>query len=184
MDGLISIAAAGEHCVLATNHEEGSKAYQLLLCNALGTPIDTKVIKIEPLFLAITTNHVFAASKDAFFVWHFRTAKSWTHLRIDSANQRSSAAVERNKERLFHIDDNHLMGTVRGGSKSTNADEDISATHDPICCIVASDKILLVARESGSLHRYALPNVALTNRYTLQTKPHKLALNCNSTYVH
>ena len=69
----------------------------------------------------------------------------------------------------------------RAGGGLGNMEEEINPSSDPICCIVASDKILLIARESGSLHRYALPNVALTNRYTLQTKPHKLALNCNST---
>ena len=127
---------------------------------------------------------MFASSRDAFFVWHFRTAKSWTHLRIDSGSAtQKSAASERNRERLFHIDDNSsgIMSSGRTGGGANTADDEIRPTGDPICCIVASDKILLVARESGSLHRYALPNVALTNRYTLQTKPHKLALNCNST---
>ena len=41
--GLISMAAFGDHCVLATNQEE-SNSYLLLLCNALGTPIDTKQV--------------------------------------------------------------------------------------------------------------------------------------------
>ena len=182
MKGLVSIAAYGEHCVLATNHDEGKGSYQLLLCNALGTPIDTKTIKIEPLFLAITTNHVFASSRDAFFVWHFRTAKSWTHLRLDSGSAaQRSAASERNRERLFHIDDNPTGGLSSRAGGMASMEDEISPSNDPICCIVASDKILLIARESGSLHRYALPNIALTNKYTLQTKPHKLALNCNST---
>ena len=47
--GLISVSAAGEHCVLATNHEDSNGAisnntFTLLLCNALGTPIDTKQV--------------------------------------------------------------------------------------------------------------------------------------------
>ena len=47
--GLISVSAAGEHCVLATNHEDNngaisSNTFTLLLCNALGTPIDTKQV--------------------------------------------------------------------------------------------------------------------------------------------
>ena len=137
---------------------------------------------MEPLFLAITSNHVFASSRDAFFVWHFRTAKSWTHLRIDSGSvAQRAAASERNKERFFHIDDNPTGTLSSRAGGMNNMDDEINPSNDPICCIVASDKILLIARESGSLHRYALPNVALTNRYTLQTKPHKLALNCNST---
>ena len=42
-------------------------------------------------------------------------------------------------------------------------------------------KNLLVVRESGLVKSYALLNVALTNRYHISTKAHKLALNCNST---
>ena len=43
------MSAAGENCVLATNHEDNNGAistntFTLLLCNALGTPIDTKQV--------------------------------------------------------------------------------------------------------------------------------------------
>jgi WD repeat-containing protein 35 len=38
----------------------------------------------------------------------------------------------------------------------------------------ASDKVLVVGRESGTLQRYSLPNIALTHRYTINTKPHRL----------
>ena len=55
MKGLISVAAVGEHCVLATNYEDNGgtisdSTYTLLLCNALGTPIDSKqVIYVEQI---------------------------------------------------------------------------------------------------------------------------------------
>ena len=47
--GLLSVSSSGEHCVLATNHEDtkgslSESSYSLLLCNALGTPIDTKQV--------------------------------------------------------------------------------------------------------------------------------------------
>lgn len=35
-------------------------------------------------------------------------------------------------------------------------------------------------RESGSLHRYSLPNVALIQKYSLNNRAHYLSLNCNS----
>ena len=47
--GLISVSASGEHCVLATNFEDNNgdimeNTYTLMLCNALGTPLDTKQV--------------------------------------------------------------------------------------------------------------------------------------------
>lgn len=35
-------------------------------------------------------------------------------------------------------------------------------------------------RESGTLHRYSLPNVVLVQKYTLNNRAHYLSLNCNS----
>ncbi len=55
------------------------------------------------------------------------------------------------------------------------------STQDPVCCVGASDKMLVVGRESGALQRYALPNIALVNKYNTSTKPIKLGINSNST---
>ena len=117
----------------------------LLLCNALGTPIDTKQIQLEPLFAAATSSHVFVGSKDAFFVWHFRNAKAWTHLRIaDSAagsskqkgsGTSSSSHADRNRERIVHIDDGFGTSGQYGGGRS---DDVIPQTNDPICSMVLS----------------------------------------------
>ena len=131
----------GEHCVLATNFEDNGGSisdsnYTLLLCNALGTPIDSKQvcstskvlriyflttslvltdnvmigffqINIEPLYLSVTSSHVIVASRDAFYIWHFRTAQSWTTLRLDSSNKTANSQNTNTKssERLYHVDD-------------------------------------------------------------------------------
>ena len=56
-------------------------------------------------------------------------------------------------ERAVHIDD-----SPTGALASSEGIDDVtrgrSPTDDPICCMVASDKILVVARESGALNRY------------------------------
>lgn len=54
-------------------------------------------------------------------------------------------------------------------------------TVDPICCVTISENILLVGRESGTVNEYSVPNIALRNRHTLTNRPHKMAINCNST---
>ena len=35
-----------------------------------------------------------------------------------------------------------------------------------------------VGRESGMIHRYSLPNIALINRYSLGTRPHRYKMYC------
>ena len=34
-----------------------------------------------------------------------------------------------------------------------------------------------------TVFRYALPSVALVNRYSLESRPHHLAVNCNTTLL-
>ena len=180
---LLSMASAGEHCILATRNEDNLNPYGLILCNSIGTPVDSKYINIEPLFVTMTSSHVIAASKESLFVWHFRTAKSWTHLTMDPEK---SGRKDR-RERLYHIDDRPtgqepLTTTSGGGGGDTNSTSRVpEPTDDPICALACSDKTLIVARQSGTLHRYALPNIALINKYRLGSRPHSLALNCTTT---
>ncbi|XP_069691691.1 WD repeat-containing protein 35 isoform X2 [Periplaneta americana] len=174
---LLGVASAGEHCVLATRAEDGGTGgqYGLILCNAISTPVDTKYMDIEPLWIAMNSSHVFAASRDNFLLWHYRTPKARSTLIMTGSRQR--------KERLYHIDDtpSGVAEVIQDLDRSYEPTTNMQATADPICCLAASEKTLIIGRESGSLQRYSLPQVALTNRYTLNCRPYKLAINCNTT---
>ncbi|KAJ9582947.1 hypothetical protein L9F63_022708, partial [Diploptera punctata] len=173
---LLGMAACGEHCVLATRADDsGTNAqYGLILCNAISTPVDTKYMDIEPLWVAMNSSHVFAASRDNFLLWHYRTPKSRSTLNITGVRQR--------KERLYHIDDtpSGVAEVIQDLDRSYEPTTNMQATANPICCMTASEKTLIIGRESGSLQRYSLPQVALTNRYTLNCRPYKLSINSDS----
>ena len=81
------------------------------------------------------------------------------------------------RERAFHIDDD-LSPDASSESKANNVMNDSS---DPIVAIAASDKCLVVARESGAAHRYSLPHIALEEKFDLKCKPAAIAINCAST---
>lgn len=68
------------------------------------------------------------------------------------------------KERLFRMD---------------NVGSD--AVSDGICAITASDRALVVARESGILYRFVLPNLTVDCKFSIKTRPQQLSLNCTST---
>lgn len=89
------------------------------------------------------------------------------------------------KDKRYHIDD-----TPAGGVAEVLNDLDKNGyeppinetpTKDPICSIAVSEKLILIGRESGVIHEYSIPLVALRNRYTLTNKASKIAINCNST---
>uniref|UniRef100_A0A5F8G7Z9 WD repeat-containing protein 35 n=1 Tax=Monodelphis domestica TaxID=13616 RepID=A0A5F8G7Z9_MONDO len=170
---LISITTCGDFCILATKADENHPQFVLVLCNSIGTPLDPKYIDIVPLFVAMTKTHVIAASKEAFYTWQYRVAKKLTALEI---NQVARSRKE-GRERIYHVDDTP-SGAVDGVLDYSKAAQ---ATGDPICAITASDKTLIVGRESGAIQRYSLPNVGLIQKYGLQCRAYQLSLNCNSS---
>lgn len=182
---LMSITTSGDFCILASKAddtqpqedaelESGSHArYVLILCNSIGTPLDSKYIDIDPLFVTMTKTHVIAASKEAFYLWQYRVAKKLTALEINQVTR----TKKEGRERVYHIDSNP-SGANEGSPDFAKA---FTATRDPICSITATDKTLIVGRESGTIHRYSLPNVVLLHKYTLNNRAYYLSLNCNSS---
>lgn len=74
---LYAISAFGDYCIIATQSDTDTMGkYGLILYNTLGTPIDGKYVNIEPLGVAMNAYQVFAASKNNFVVWHYKTPKS------------------------------------------------------------------------------------------------------------
>ncbi|XP_014672750.1 PREDICTED: WD repeat-containing protein 35-like [Priapulus caudatus] len=173
---LLSISACGDQCCLATREDDSTNGQcVLILCNSIGTPLDTKYIDIEPMYVTMTTTHIFAASKEAFYVWQFKIPKQLAAMEI-------AGKKPMGRERLYHIDDSPsgIADAIKDNSKAY-IENMKQPTKDPICCISATDKLLIIGRESGTLNRYSLPQVALINRNQLMTRPQQIALNCTST---
>lgn len=45
----MGMASSGEHCVLAVRTDDGSGQFGLIICNAIGTPVDSKCLIIFSL---------------------------------------------------------------------------------------------------------------------------------------
>ncbi|KAK3766441.1 hypothetical protein RRG08_056115 [Elysia crispata] len=171
---LIAITAFGDYCCLATRSDEPITQYALVLCNSIGTPLDSKYIEMEPVYLCMTRTQIVCACKEAFYCWQFKNPKKLATLEVVSKRKAGS-------ERLIHIDD--IPSGSSTGQEEIDFNKAYAGTEDQICCICATDKTLVVGRESGLLVRYSLPMVALTHKYTLSCRPHQLSLNCSSSRV-
>ncbi|XP_030387357.1 WD repeat-containing protein 35 [Scaptodrosophila lebanonensis] len=186
----LSLAACNEHCVLGVecvsantkdialsvlDRPDNESVYQLLLCNSIGTTVDSKYTDIRPSFIGINSGYVAIASSNEILIWHYHTPKSSSTLH----------SIKARKEKRFHIDETptgvemskDLLLASSGGSKADVQ----SKVDDPICALALSEKILLVARESGIINEYSISNVALRNRHTVHSKIYKMSINCNST---
>uniref|UniRef100_T1JCY7 Uncharacterized protein n=1 Tax=Strigamia maritima TaxID=126957 RepID=T1JCY7_STRMM len=168
---LLSIACNDDNCVLASRVDDGTSQYTVILCNALGTPVDCRYIDIEPLHVTMNRSHVIAASKEAIYFWQYSDCRSRSLMEIGGVIKKDS------RERLYHVDD------VPSGVGDTVPDIEamFETTTDPIACVCSSDKFLLIARESGIIQRYNFPSMALTERYTIKSQPLKMSMNCSSS---
>ena len=95
----------------------------------------------------------------------------------NSSDSEKSGQRDR-REKVFHVDDN-----PSGQETTVNMERMMEKSNDPICCMTASEKSLVIARESGSLQRYSLPMVALMTKHSLPSRPHHIAINCNSSLL-
>ena len=163
---LLKIKAAGEVCVLVTGGEGSDVGgYNLALCNTLGSPVETKQIQIEPLFVAMTDAFVVCASHSSVIVW-----------RYGKPSDRSGfGSVD--TEKTFHID-----GICDGDSSFINSKpSQHRKPKDPIAAIDACDKTLIVGLKSGTVLTFKLPDVALIHKCFIKSRPKALNLNCSGT---
>ncbi|XP_057598538.1 WD repeat-containing protein 35 isoform X2 [Hippopotamus amphibius kiboko] len=139
------------------------------------TKNNEKYVKYVKSLISITTCGDFCilATKADENHPQYRVAKKLTALEI---NQITRSRKE-GRERIYHVDDTP-SGSVDGVLDYSKA---IQGTRDPICAITASDKTLIVSRESGTIQRYSLPNVGLIQKYSLNCRAYQLSLNCNSS---
>lgn len=186
VDYVLGIHSSGDHCVITCETQKiipkdtnivvetsfKDQMYQLIICNSLGTTVDSKYIDLKPQYVAMNSSHVIVASQSQFLLWQYHTPKSSMH------------GLKQKKDKRFHIDDNPSgVNEVLSDLDRVSYEPPIKnvPTKDSICCIAASDKIMLIGRESGVVQEYVLPNVAICNRHTFANRACKISINCNST---
>lgn len=69
---LKELAAFGQYCALLTRGDHPGK-YVVIICNNIGSPVDSRHLHFEPTMLALTATHAIMASADVVCVWNFCT---------------------------------------------------------------------------------------------------------------
>ena len=97
MKRLIGMMGAGDHCVLISQADEiqtqsgtslalntrttSPTQHALVLCNSIGTPIESKYVDFQPMHWSMNTTHVLVASKSYFYLWGYQSAVDRTALK-------------------------------------------------------------------------------------------------------
>ena len=72
MKRLQKIVACDEYCILIAKLEEKQDQWIIVLCNAVGCPIESKTVSIEPKFVTMNKTHVIIASDEVIYYWQYR----------------------------------------------------------------------------------------------------------------
>jgi WD repeat-containing protein 35 len=170
---LLQISSCGHYCIIATKFDEtGLKkrnSSSLIICNAIGTPVDTVNIELLVNFVAINSTRVIAASKESFCIWRFNTPSAQCIAPKGITAQRMTYSE---------------MGLAIDGNDLENNNQTITifvSRNDPIVCITASERFLMIGQESGCFQQYLLPNASLTHRFNMNCIPSKILLNKDSS---
>lgn len=178
---LLLISAAGENCILCTISPDDKNKYLLILCDTIGSPVDSKIIPIIPKKITMTQYHVIVTSNDEVYYWQYRTpASKLTSISKNLLRQKDG------RERIFHIDaqlDDVPAQEPEKYIRPYIGDDDITLGEDHITAICATTSFLLVARGSGHLYRYTLPHISLETKYQLPCRPIKISINSNGSRI-
>ncbi len=181
----IGLAALNRYCVVLTKGLE-KDSYTLLLCNSIGSPIETKTVNFEPVFLSISDTFVVAASKTIVYIWNYgdKVNKQAQSGAFGESGEGSSAPEHDIRsiigdESIFHIDDKPSQAHKSNSYAKMHISD--KETAHPICSICVSDSCLLVGRVNGTIHKYALPHLKKEGSKTIDGKPVKITMNSKST---
>ncbi|KAJ3324647.1 WD repeat-containing protein 35 [Boothiomyces sp. JEL0866] len=176
VERLVSMTSAGEYCLITTKGDEGTEQTNITVYNSIGTALESKTLDFTPKYTAISKSNVLIANDDIIFHWQLKLlSNAKTVAKFDALLKKDT------KERVFHIDD---IVTVGAANEATLTTADLitrSSSDDPIICIAASETVLVVARQSGTLLQYQLPSLVLDNVYNIPVRPVSIALNSSSS---
>ncbi|EFC45890.1 hypothetical protein NAEGRDRAFT_32701 [Naegleria gruberi] len=165
---LLALSACGENCVLLTKTETPKEAFVIIICNSIGSPVETKSQSVEPKFVTMTKYHVIVCSDCNVYVWNYR-AKQNTQGNILNIKGES-------EQYLMHIDQNKFK-KIEDETKL-----ELTTTEDAICAVFSNEKFLIIARESGTVNIYSLlPTLAYLGSCSVMCRPLQIAINCDCT---
>ncbi|XP_018647613.1 putative wd-repeat protein [Schistosoma mansoni] len=190
---LIDICASEDYVCLICKPSDVSQGVILTMYTAIGVAIESKRVQFEPIQSMMTSNQIILINKSFIYAWQYFTPKQTLDLgfKFTSSTIRQRDGIER----LYHID----TISLRTGSSSF-VDDDISSSvfqtevdwnimnqpvsSDPISTLTISHSTrrLLIARESGLIQIYRLPDLYFEMKFSVGDNcPYRIYVNCNAT---
>ena len=162
--------SAGEYSVLVTKSDE-KDLWLLVLTNSIGSHVETRIINIEPMSMAMSATHVLVANESSVYLWHYRKQSVASMIDLDKRKT--------GRELAFYVDELPNDSAVYDREKF-NAGK---VTSDPISAVAIELETFIIGRNSGLVLKYILPHVSIDKKLQLRCRPQMMAMNSNSTII-
>ena len=168
----------------------------LILCDAIGSPLDSKYLDFQPAYVCVAATYIIAASPsyDALYVWRTDVRNqqiSGSGARAGGAASEGAAAVNEPpvaNDATFLLDPHSgacvmkQQAPLADGGTISQLQLPPSLEGAAITCVTARADCLLVGRETGCVYRYRLPSMELEGVFNLRCSPAQLQLNADCTW--
>jgi hypothetical protein len=153
---------------ITNDHKNG---YILEVRNSIGAIIETRRLIFNPKYITTVTNCVFAADDRTIYLLNIQPTPTAT-----SSDTTTFSNIAKGKERMIDIE-NIALG-IPQPPETFNVILDLP--DNPIRCICASDKYLIVGR-TGFIQKFVLPYLTLETTLATSCEPQTIELNSRST---
>ena len=185
---MIDICARNPFCLITAQISDNN--FLLILANSIGSPVDNKIINIEPTLIALNSTHAVVSNKHYVYLWQFRgnenisfnNDKKDDSKTINIQGQEISINLLTKKmmrEICFNVDDVPNLNEVY----NYETFKLIKKSKDPISALTLTENYLFVSCESGKALKYNLLSLTNIDKFNLDEKMIKIGMSPSSKYL-
>ena len=179
---MMDITAKNPFCLITARISEIN--FLLILSNSIGSPVDNKIINIEPTFIALNSTHAVVTNKHYVYIWQFRGIENRAESNKTISIQGKEISInlltkKMMREICFFVDEAPNLNMVYNYETFKLNKK----TSDPISSIALTENYLFIACNSGKGLKYDLLSLSLVEKYNLDYKANKIGMSPSGKYL-
>ena len=179
---MMDITARSPFCLITARISDIN--FLLILSNSIGSPVDNKIINIEPTLIALNSTHAVVTDRHYVYIWQFRGIET----RNDGNNTINIQGKEISinlltkkmmREICFFVDETPNLNMVYNYETFKLTKK----SNDPISAICLTENYLFIATKSGKGIKYDLLSLAIIEKYNLGGAMNKIGMSPTGKYL-
>ena len=185
---MLGIVSCSPFCLITAKIDKKGN-YLLILSNSIGSPVDNKIINIEPNLIGINSTHVVVSDGHYIYLWQFRGTEETANHKDKNDDKTiiiNGEEISINllthkmmKELCFFVEDKPNVKDIY----NCNNFKCSRKTNDPICCLSMTDNYLFIVCKSGRGLKYDLLSLSNSEKYNLDNRLIKIGMSPTGRFL-